>query len=471
MTCVGDTVFAYGPGYWGPYSNHELRRWVQATLRRFYAPRAQGARIYGSNTQVQSTIESFKTLLGQGDLLSASHQPCAIVFSNGTYDPQTGQLGGHDPVHGATYGLALPLIEGASCPLELQAVINRCYPHGAEVVIRAMIRWAVDPTIRYGQCFHLLGPSGSGKGLVIDFLRSLFPEQLNGDLLCPSLLSSPEKVHQYVLGRRLVTFPDCPTRFRGKKRWNSFYELVENKLVTTRKLYCGESERSRRMNCRFVLASTEPFCSNDGTDGFQRRVLTLCTLPREGDQDYSLVEALLPDSDRAVQIRGEAVSWALAMPMAEVLAVLDGRDPEGLLRDAAQEVAVTSDSISLWIDACLKPAEDGPDTVVSDHDWQAMFEIFKAWCKHTCLPVMSFQDFKHQVRQVLGPKRCLPRGKAPMPESPSGEASRRPNLPRVDAGFQLRKALGRDSGTFDRLQLSSGGLAALAALPAAKRLG
>lgn len=472
MTCVGETVYSYGPGFWQPYSTYALKKRVQATLRRFRAPGAKGAFIFGSNAQVQSTIESFKTLLGQGDLLSAMQEPRVIVFSNGTFDLQTGRLGSHNPDHGATYGLELPFVEGANCPPELEVVISRCYPPGAEVIIRAMIRWAVDPTIRYGQCFHLLGPSGSGKGLLIDFLRSLFPAQLNGDLHCPSDLSSPEKVHQYVLGRRLVVFPDCRTSFKGKKHWNSFYELVENKLVTTRKLYCGEAERSRRMNCRFVLASTEPFRSTDGMDGFQRRVLTLCTLPREGDQDHSLVEALLPDSERAMQIRGEAVSWALAMPMAEVLAVLNGRDSEGLLRDAAEEVAVSSDSISLWIDACLEPADgpDGPDTVVSDLDWQAMFEVFKAWCKLTCSSVMPYPNFKDQVRQVLGPKRCLPRAKAPMMKSPSGEASRRPNLPRVDAGFQLRRGLCRTSDTLSRYQLGSGGLAALAALPGAKRL-
>jgi energy-coupling factor transporter ATP-binding protein EcfA2 len=471
MTCVGDTVYIYAEGFWQPICHHTLRRRVQATLRRIRCPRRGGAQVYGSHAQVLSTIDSFKTLLGQGPLLSADHQPRVIVFSNGTYNLDNGQLEDHDPCHWATFRLAFPYREGASCPPELQAVIERCYSPEAEPIVRAIIRWVVDPKIQYGQCVHLLGPSGSGKGLLLDFLRSLFPDELHGDLLCPSLLSSPESVHQHIPGKRLMTFPDCPTSFKGKKRWNTFYELIENKPVTTRRLYSGEAERPRRMNCRFVLASIESFQSSDGTDGFQRRAITLPTLPRQGDPDHSLVEDLQPLSERYALIRGEAVSWALSMPLKEVLSVLDLRDPGGLLRETAQEVTIASDILSQWVDTCLEPVPgpDGANQVVSDSEWLVLFDIYKAWCQFSCSPKMAFALFQGQVRRVLGPKRCLPRGKAPMADTPSGEVSQRPNLPRVDAGFRLRQNLGRDARTFNRLSMKPGGLDALAALPQAQR--
>ena len=472
MTCVGETVFVYGKGYWKPCTDYTLKQGSLTMLRRFQSPKKANEFIYGTHAEVKNTIANFKILLGQGSLLSANRQPAVMVFSNGSYHLREGQLVGHNPNHGATYALALPYVEGAACPPELQAVIDRCYPQGAEPIIRALLRWAADPTIRYGQCFHLLGPTGTGKGLLLDFVRSLFPDELLGDLPCPSLLSNPEKVHQFILGRRLVVFPDCPTTFREKKRWNTFYELVENKLVTTRKLFGGEAERTRRMNCRYILASTEPFQSSDGTDGFQRRALTLCTLPRMGDQDHQMAADLHPDSERSEQIRGEAVSWAMAMPLDEVLAVLDGHDPEGLLEVNAEEVSLASDSVSLWADASLEPANgpSGPDTVVSDHDWSAMFEVFKAFCQFNKLPVMPSPNFQGQVRKVLGPKRCLPRSKTPMAKSSSGEASQRRNLPKIDAGFQLRHGMAREMKDVERHNFGCGGLAALAALPQAKRL-
>ncbi|MEA5416207.1 hypothetical protein [Synechococcus sp. BA-132 BA5] len=471
MRCLGETVYAYDQGFWRPVTTNALKRQAQQMLRRFWSPRHSQGCIFGSHAQVMATVESLKICLSQDSLLSVDHRPHVIVFSNGTYDLQQQRLVDHDPDHGATYRLALPFLDAAACPPELERVMERCYPPGAEAIIQAMIRWVVDPSIPYGQCFHLQGSSGSGKGLLIDFLRSLFPPELHGDMLCPSLLSGPEKIHQFILGRRLVVFPDCPTSFKAQKRWNTFYELVENKLVTTRKLHCGEAEQSRRMDCRYILASTGPFTSSDGTDGFQRRVRTLCTVPRRGDQDYRLESDLQAPSERYLSIRAEAVSWALRMPVGEVLAVLDGKDPAGLLEDSARDAAVSGDSVSLWADACLIPAAgpDGPDTIVADQDWMEMFEVFKAWCQFTCSPVVPLSNFQGQLRKLLGPTRCLPRSKAPMASTSTGEASLRRNLPKLDAGFQLRPDVLVDQTRLDPRALGNGGLAALAQLPAATR--
>jgi hypothetical protein len=83
---------------------------------------------------------------------------------------------------------------------------------------------------------------------------------------------------------------------------------------------------------------------------------------------------------------------------------------------------------------------------------------------------MPFPNFQGQVRKVLGPKRCLPRSKTPMAKSSSGEASQRRNLPKIDAGFQLRHGMAREMKDVERHNFGCGGLAALAALPQAKRL-
>ena len=56
-----------------------------------------------------------------------------------------------------------------------------------------------------------------------------------------------------------------------------------------------------------------------------------------------------------------------------------------------------------------------------------------------------------------------------MASTSTGEASLRRNLPKLDAGFQLRPDVLVDQTRLDPRALGNGGLAALAQLPAATR--
>ncbi|QPN59769.1 hypothetical protein H8F24_17790 [Synechococcus sp. CBW1002] len=259
---------------------------------------------------------------------------------------------------------------------------------------------------------------------------------------------------------------------------NLFYELVENQPQTTRRLNGPEGEKPRRMFARCILASVVPLQFRDGREGFQRRVLTLETLPRHGDPDPSLKAALEGDTPRHHAIRAEAASWALSMPLAEVLEVLARNDPEGLLRAAAAAVAATSDTVSQWADACLMPSPLGPDTEVRQQDWLDLYESYMGWCRYSNVPTgMQRTNFISQLRRTLGPARCLERHRESTDEARAAGRTQaeRLNLPRFDAGFTLRPglwlphALEFKRDVFNPRGMSDGGLEAIAALPAARR--
>ncbi|MEO1003130.1 MAG: hypothetical protein AAFX65_08480 [Cyanobacteria bacterium J06638_7] len=365
---LGGLVASYGrrfyrydhvAGYWRFWSDGDAQTAALAVLQRMFHTDEEGLRqtfAYGTAHQMQATVTLLARIAGPGPL--SGTPPAVVVLGNGTFNLRTGRLEPHSPKNGATCALDADYITGASCPGPLRRVIETCYPDGAETIIRAEIRWVVDPTIRYGEAFHHLGPTGSGKGLIVAFLQSLVPPTLQSSLTHPADIKDPDKLHQYVAGRQLIVFPDAPARYRDRGHCGMFYELVENKPQTARRLHSSDAEDARPMYSRCILASVAPLQFGDSLDGFQRRVLTLHTLPRSGDPDPTLQSDLICSR----QARSEAVSWALSMPPDEVNAVLDKDDPEGLLRQGEAEAAAAGDSVSQWADACLEPHASGHGT-------------------------------------------------------------------------------------------------------------
>jgi hypothetical protein len=498
VTSVADTLFRYHPdrGCWEQWSDAEATSEAQTVLRRMYRIKQRegkpNRKVYqfGSINQQRNAVACLKAKVAGRGPLGDPTPPAVIVFSNGTYNLLTGQLEPHSPANGATYRIDAPYMPDAPCPAPLRRVIEVCFPEGAEPIIRGLLRWVADPTIRYGEAFHLLGESGTGKGILLTFAGSLLPASLRSEVGHPADLDSPERLHQFVLGRRLIIFPDTPSRIQGAAHCGRFYELVENSSQTTRKLRAGEAERSRPMFARCMVASVKPLQFPDGRDGFHRRVRTLMTLPRTAAQDPALRADLVGNTESHRRIRGEAVSWALAMPLEEVEAVLDGNDPEGLLREAAAEAAAASDTVSQWADECLIPHHLGPNQEVDAESWAQMYEAYLGWCRYSGVQyAMQRTNFKGQLRTVLGPKRCLPRRKESMAEVRArggSEKGDRQHVHRFDAGFTLRPGVLRgqsdgirlnggvnagevlaDRHSFNRMALGTGGLKLIEAMPQA----
>ena len=466
-------------GYWLRWSDTKAKNEAQKALQRIstFTEKVGWIFPHGNSGQVKATIDQLKVLTTGGVLGSSTPAP-VIVFCNGTYNLNTNKLEKHNPANGATYGVAADYIKDSGCPSELKAMVKKCYPEGALEIVQAIIRWAIDPTVRYGQVFHIVGDTGTGKGLLIDFIRSLFPLNVISQLLHPAELCNGDKIYQNVLGRRLLVFPDTPSALerRDGDNINLFYELVENKPVTIRKLFAGESEDSQLMHCRFIIGSIQLLELKNCRDGYLRRLLVLNTLPRQGEPDHSLLEQLNPKGNRFHEIRAEAISWALTMSQDELNNVLNGNDPEGLLRDSAKDMAANSDPLSRWVDQCLIPSEQ--NLQVTDLDWALMFECYLGWSRYNnSRHTLQRHRFPNALRTVLGPKRCLPRTKESSNDAKANNRKRQ-NIPAFDAGFTLIPGIlsqGKDalsqptSEDFQPTRVSSGGVDKIAMLGQATR--
>lgn len=483
VACAGGRLYRYDAraGYWQVWPDAEAEAATLAVLQRLFDISEKTGRrqfAYGTDHQMRAAVSLLARIAGRGPL--ASREPMVVVFGNGTLDLRTCRLDDHSPEHGATFGIDADYIPGAACPAALQRVLETCFPEGAEPIIRALIRWAIDPTIRYGEAFHILGSTGTGKGLTLEFVGSMLPTPLQSSISHPADINSPETLHQLVQGRRLILFPDTPAENRRRGHCGLFYELVENKPQTTRRLYSSDAEEARRMYARCIIGSIAPLQFGDSRDGFLRRVLTLQTLPRSCDPDPTLRDRLIGNTQEHRQIRSEAASWALGMFLEVVEAVLDKSDPEGLLRQGEEEAAAAGDPVSLWADVCLEPHHLGANAQVNDFDLDQMYESYLGWCHYAGVQhAKQRNNFLGHLRRILGPSRCLPRHKESREEARSAGRSvtQRQNRPRFDAGFALRAGVllpsvtggPGDRSNFNRLALGSGALEAIRSLSPALR--
>jgi hypothetical protein len=471
------TFWRYDPaaGYWSPADEVTMQAAALGILQRCFVETEEGGALFrfGGAKEQANTIATLRPLAGAGPLDRAT-PPRVIVFNGGTYDLETGQLVPHSPDHGATFAVDAPWLGlQEHPPAEVLAFVAACYGIDALPIVRALVRWAMDPSIRYGQAWHLLGQSHSGKGLLLALLASLFPASLTSALPHPVLLENPDKVQQYCVGHRLVTFPDTPPRAprNTSGHLGTWYSLVSNEPVTSRRLNASEVTNGR-LHVRSIICSTTQLQLSDGRDGYLSRVLTLPTLPRTGAVDPTIKDRLLGDTDAHRTMRGLLAGWALAMPLEEVEAVLSRDDPAGILREAAADLAREADHPSRWADECLMPHPCGPQAPVNDQGWREFFDCYLLWCKRENIRHEGNRErFIGQIRAVLGVARCLPRGKGPRPAEPG---AKRRDLPRFDAGFALRPGLVEGAHSWDepRLvesKLQPGGLAALEALEPARR--
>jgi phage/plasmid-associated DNA primase len=437
-------------------------------LCRCYAEGKDGEFLFrfGTAADQRNTVATLQPLAGPGPLARTS-PPKLIAFAEGTYDLQRRVLVAHSPHHGTTFAVDAPWrgLQSEPPPKALEFV-DRCYGIDALPIVRTLVRWAIDPTIRYGEAFHLLGDSQTGKGLLLSLVQSLFPAHLTSSLSHPALLETPERMAQHVIGRRLVLFPDCPPRppRHTSGHMSGWYSLVVNEPVTARRLHATDTWTGIT-HVRTIIASTTQLQLSDGRDGYLTRVLTLPTIPRTGEKDPAIRNALLGDTNAHRELRAHLAGWALAMSLEDVGAVLDRNDPAGILRETAAELSREADPPSQWADLALVPHTCGAQAAVTDQDWQEFFDCYLLWCRRVNnRHEGSRSRFQGQIRTVLGPDRCLPRGKGPRPAHL--------NLPRLDAGFALRQGLVETSMGEPRINaalLRPGSLEVLAAIPPVER--
>jgi phage/plasmid-associated DNA primase len=424
-------TYDHSTGFWSRMAQPAALQMVQQHVEQVFAVAKDGQRSYpfGTSQQVNSCLTSL-VIKAANDKL-ANPYPC-IPFTDKAYDCRSNQPVPHSSDHGATYGIAAPLLLADQCPDAFTTAIDTCF--GAEYLplIRAWIRAIVDPTIPYG-CFLLaVGQTGSGKGLLLEFLDSLLPATCRSSLEEPGDICNQDKVYQLVLGKRYISFHDLPARL---KPMQLFYKLVENAAVSARKLNASDSS-AIAANCRFSAATTKLPTLADGNDGFVRRALVLTTKPRLTKPDRSIKAAIVGNTADHARLRAEVIGWALAMPKADVVDALYGDTAAALVGDTLDELETNADAVGHFIDNCLVPTA----TEVSETDWATIYEAFRAYCD-----AQGFQGKLNRFHLQGAIRSRLPhltrkRRKESLVEALAAgrDKNSRVNLPACDWGFGLR---------------------------------
>jgi hypothetical protein len=425
-------VYKDGAGFWLRIPQQDALQMVQGHVEKVFDFDRYGMRFYpyGTAAQVSSCLTSLIIKANNGRL--ANPKPC-IPFLDHTYDCSTGKSEQHSPDHGATYGIAATLTITNTCPAAFKAAIDTCYGEEAAPVIQAWIRAIVDPTIPYGKFLLIVGPTGTGKGLLLEFLDSLLPSSCRSSLDEPGDICSPDKVYQFVLGKRYISFHDLLARL---KPMQLFYKLVENVEVSARKLNSSDSTPILP-NCRFTAGTTKMPTLSDGNDGLTRRALVLTTNQRDCKPDRNIKDSVVGDTEQHRQLRAEVIGWALSMPKAEVIDTLYGNASADYLDANLRELEDGADAVAFFIDEMLQPAED---TELTKADWATAYSVFRAYCETKGFNgKFNEGNFMSRVRQKL-PHLYRQRRKESLAEAIADgrdKASRR-NLPSCDWGWCLR---------------------------------
>ena len=290
-----------------------------------------------------------------------------IAFTNGTYRLDTGKLVPHSPQFLLTWAIQGQFSPAGGCPPEFRKFV--CSSFGEEwlEIIQMTLRYIVDPTFKPSKIVIILGPSGSGKGTLERLIEKIFPQD------CISVITSsfqdinhPDKIRQFVRGKRLVVFPDLQGRQHGV---GTIYSMVDGGLLTSRALHEAEADAGEAFNGRVVICSTQPPSMEDAGNGMTRRMHVLRTLDRTNEEpDHDL-------DDKLEAELGEIVSWALQADVADVKEMLRRGDAAGLLQQASTQAEVQMDPIRSFIDQCLEVKDPG----VSPSDVR-LFTAFKIFC-------------------------------------------------------------------------------------------
>lgn len=436
--------YSFTSGFWVRIPQPDALRMVQSEVEKVFTldPYGRQAYPYGSSQQVSSCLTALVIKANEPKL--ANPEPC-IVFTDQTYNCRTEQTEPHSPENGATYGINAPLSISTECPQVFNDAITTCYGDEALPVIRAWIRAVIDPTIPYGKFLLVIGNTGTGKGLLLEFLSSLLPASCRSALLEPNLLESPDKVYQYVLGKRYISFDDLPARL--KQPMQTFYKLVEDADTSIRKLNASDSG-TINAHCRFSAGATKLPTLADGNDGIVRRALVLQTKPRLAAPDRNLKAAIVGDTTEHTQLRSEVIGWALSMPRQDVIDTLYGDACSDLLNANLDELEANADAVAHFIDECLEPSL----VEVTPVNWDWMFQCFRAYCDSKGFVGKGSQFHLQGAIRAKLPHLHRKKGKESMAVAVANGRDRksRRNTPACDWGFKLREGLFQrrvDAGT------------------------
>lgn len=376
-----------GQGYFQKVPVNTLKREIATQLLpKLFTVNASGTRSkkFTTDSRASNCVKWLSTVLHEDQMDVVP----AIAFSNGTYRLKDGQLIGHSPDHRLTFSVQGDYQPCSSCPPAFRDFVLSSFGEEWLPVMQMTLRYLVDPTFKPSRIVMILGPSGSGKGTLERLIEAMFPSS------CISVITSgfdeinsPDKIHQFVRGKRLVTFPDLQGRQIGV---GTLYSMTDGGLLTSRKLHESDADEGEAFNGRVVICSTQPPSMEDAGNGMTRRMLVLKTKSRQGQQtDIDLDDKLRPEL-------GAIVSWALQAERADVKAMLAAGDEAGVLSEASLTAEVQMDPIRSFIDQCLTTA-DGCE-IVND---SVLFAGFRLFCEDQGHKTTAKRTFIRRLKEAL----------------------------------------------------------------------
>lgn len=384
-TVLDDAFYRYAEaGYWRHISDPSICKIVAQELRSRFTVEKEGKKYeFATEKHKKSAIGFCRSALTEDNLPFNRH---LIAFSNGTVDMRTGQLMPHNPKNFLTTAIAADYIPNAACPEIFHRFIVNVFGEELISLIRALTSMLLDPTAPYGKFAHIIGPSGSGKGTLLRLWGSFFSQEHYRSMSSFSELGTAEGRHQYLTGTRFVTFPDVGGYISGLK---AFYELVDDGEMSGRALFSSHGYQ-KKWSTRFAIASVDHLQIENSGDGWDRRCIPLPTKPRQGLQDPYLNQKL-------EEVKGQIISWALAMDRAERDALLLMPPTNERIIQAKQEQSIYSDSVRAFVDMCLRPSERAEATAENHevHDWYVSF------CKAHGFSPSSITKFVSHLKTVL----------------------------------------------------------------------
>lgn len=381
-------------GYWKLLLDEELQQriLVNAELAH-YPPNKNGvAKSLGTAANVNKTMDhAIKKLW----CISKANNKHLIAFRNGTVCTKTGRLSPHNPDNYLTTGLPYDYKPNAPCPPAMLEYIKTSFGADQEEYVRAALGLVLDLTAP-DRFIHVIGPSGSGKGVFISLIMKFFGDESVGSIDNFKVFSQAEQIHQHVSGKRLLVIDDI-VGYIGEEI-GRFYTAVERTGMNARALFKPRAY-NQSFDVRYAIASVGQLPSKySNSKGWRRRVFPLPTIR------YSQME-----EDRTLAVRlenclADIVSWALGQDktLRDNILTKPQKYNEGA-SEYFREASASSSSAWAFIDECLVPVEpsEHDDYYAQTVNETQLYVAYKAYCVAVGKTPMARDSFIHELRQTL----------------------------------------------------------------------
>ncbi|MBW4662446.1 MAG: hypothetical protein KME15_27685 [Drouetiella hepatica Uher 2000/2452] len=338
-----------GLGYWEAVSEASLKKILADECEKCWTLEKSGEEWSGAfEFGTKKNIESCYTFCLSSltdEILSQDAE--LICFQNCTLNIVTGEILDHSASHYLTSRIEANYEQNKECPKVFSDFVEKVFGIEYTKVIQTIISMYLDPSCFYGKAVQLIGQSGAGKGTFIRFVQSLFNPSSVQAVGSFSDLSTPDKRHQNLTGKRLICLPDLGGY---QQNLRDYYELVDNGRLSGRALFSSETY-SKEWMTRYILASVSELKIENSGDGWARRTITLRVKNREGKPDRSLLKKLQ-------SVKADVISWALSMPKDERDEILES--PETVAPNIAKDnhqASISGDIIKTFLDSCFKRSE------------------------------------------------------------------------------------------------------------------